>query len=207
MLNRAPLFIDGTSGSHNDINVLNRAPLFIDVLKGTAPRVHFTVNGNQYDTRYYLADRIYPEWAVCVKTIPRPQTQKDKLYAKEQESARKDVEYAFGVLQSRFAIVQRPACFWKRDDVVNIMQACVILHNMIAEDEKELVRVPLDLNENPNASIALPLEVGTSTAPNLVFADVSRRNSAIRARSTLVKLGEDLVEHKHIWQLKGNKEN
>ena len=72
MLNRAPLFIDGTAGSHNDINVLNRAPLFIDVLKGTAPRVHFTVNGNQYDTGYYLADRIYPEWAVCMKTIPRP---------------------------------------------------------------------------------------------------------------------------------------
>jgi len=66
-------------------------------------------------------------------------TQKDKLYAKEQESARKDVECAFGVLQSRFAIVQRPAHFWKPDDVVNIIQACVILHNMIVEDEKELV--------------------------------------------------------------------
>ena len=132
-------------------------------------------------------------------------TQKDKLYAKEQESARKDVECAFGVLQSHFAIVQRPARFWKPDDVVNIIQACVILHNMIVEDEKELVRVPLDLNENPNASIALPPEVGTSTAPNPVFVDVSRRNSAIRARSTHVKLGEDLVEH--IWQLKGNKEN
>ena len=62
----------------------------------------------------------------------------------------------------------------------------------------------MDLNENPNASIALPPEVDTSTAPNPVFADVLRRNSAIRARSTLVKLGEDLVEH--IWQRKENKE-
>ena len=105
--------------------MLNRSPLFIDVLKGTAPQVHFTVNGNQYDTRYYLADRIYPEWAVFVKTI-RPQTHKDKLYAKEQESARKDVECAFGVLQSCFDIVNRLARLWKQDDVVNIMQACVI---------------------------------------------------------------------------------
>ena len=198
-------FFFGTAGSNNDINVLNRSPLFIDVLKGIAPRVHFTVNGKQYDTGYYLADRIYPEWAVFVKTIPGPQTQKDKLYAKEQESVRKDVECAFGVLQSRFNIVQRPARLWKRDDGVNIMQACVILHNMIVEDEKELVRVPLDLNENPNASIALPPEVGTSAAPNPVFADVLRRNSAIRARSTHVKLREDLVEH--IWQRKENKEN
>ena len=142
-----------------------------------------------------------------MKTIRRPLTRKDKLYAKEQELTRKDVACAFGVLQSRFAIDQRPARIWKKDDVVNIMQACVIFHNMIVEDEKELVRVPLDLNGNPNASIALPPEVGTSTAPKSVFADVSRRNSAIRARSTHVKLGEDLVEHKHIWQLKENKDN
>ena len=73
------------------------------------------------------------------------------------------------------------------------------------EDEKKLVRVPLDLNENPNASITLPPEVGTSTTTNPVVANVLRRNSAIRARSTHVKLWEDLVEH--IWQRKENKEN
>ena len=82
---------------------------------------------------------------------------------------------------------------------------CNSSQHEIVEDEKELVRVPLDLNENPNASIALPPEVGTSAAPNPVFADVLRRNSAIRARSTHVKLREDLVEH--IWHHKENKEN
>ena len=41
-------------------------------------------------------------------------------------------------------------------DVINIMQTCVILHNMIVEDEKELVRVSLDLNENASATIVLP---------------------------------------------------
>ena len=115
------------------------------------------------------------------------------------------MEHAFWVLQSRFSIVHHPACLWKGKSVGRIMLDCVILHNMIVEDEKELVRVPLDLNGNPNASIALPPEVGTSTAPKSVFADVSRRNSAIRARSTHVKLREDLVEH--IWQRKENKEN
>ena len=44
-------------------------------------------------------------------------------------------------------------------DVINIMQACVILHNMIVEDEKELVRVFLDLNENASATIVLPPKV------------------------------------------------
>jgi hypothetical protein len=96
----------GTAGSQNDINVLNKSTLFIDVLRGEAPKVHYTVNGNQYETPYYLADRIYPEWAVFVKTIHLPQLEKDKLFALRQESTRKDVECAFGVLQSRFDIVR-----------------------------------------------------------------------------------------------------
>jgi hypothetical protein len=94
-----------------------------------------------------------------VKIISKPQTEKHKLYAPCQEGTRKDVECAFGVLQSCFDIVNHPARLWNRDDVVNIMRACVILHNMIVEDEKELVRTPLDLNENPSATIVLPPEV------------------------------------------------
>jgi len=140
-----------------------------------------------------------------VKTISRPQTEKHKLYAQRQEGARKDVECAFGVLQSRFDIVNCPARLWKRNDVVNIMQVCVILHNMIVEDEKELVRIPLDLNENPSATIVLPPEVSTNENPNPCFAEVLNRNSPIRASSTHKQLRNDLVEH--IWQRFGPRQN
>jgi len=44
-------------GSNNGI----KSPLFIDAIKGEAPRVNYNVNGNHYDTEYYLADGIYPE--------------------------------------------------------------------------------------------------------------------------------------------------
>lgn len=186
----------GTAGSNNDINVLNKSHLFIKELKGEAPRVHFNVNGSHYDRGYYLADGIYPEWAVFVKTIPLPQTDMDKLFARQQEAARKDVERAFGVLQSRFNIVRRPARLWKRASVGNIIEACIILHNMIVEDEGEMINIPLDLNENPGGSFALPPEV--NRGPNICFADVLQRNSSIRARATHKKLKQDLVEH--IWQ-------
>ncbi|XP_066159807.1 uncharacterized protein [Oryza sativa Japonica Group] len=88
----------GVAGSNNDINVLNQSPLFLDTVRGEASRVHYYVNGEEYNHGYYLADGIYPEWAVFQKTIPLPQTEKHKLYATHQEGARKDVERAFGVL-------------------------------------------------------------------------------------------------------------
>jgi len=57
---------------------------------------------------YYLVDNIYPDWAIFVKTIPKPQGPRRKLFAKCQEAARKDVERAIGVLKSRFAIICDP---------------------------------------------------------------------------------------------------
>jgi hypothetical protein len=84
---------------------------------------------------YYLVDGIYPEWAAFVKTIPLPQNEKDRVFARCQEGARKDVERAFGVLQARFAILRGPARMWKRKTLSRIMYACIIMHNMIVEDE------------------------------------------------------------------------
>jgi hypothetical protein len=129
-----------------------------------------------------------------------PQTEKDKLFAEHQEGARKDVERAFGVLQSRFAIVRRPARLWKRKSVGRIMLACVILHNMIVEDERENAKIHIDLNENI-ASCALPPEVNTSS--NLRFADVMRRKDAIRDHPQHTQLKNDLIEH--IWCRFGNR--
>ena len=60
---------------------------------------------------YYLADAIYPLRVTLVKTILVPQGNKQKLFAKEQEGARKDVEHAYRVLQACFEIVRGPVRF------------------------------------------------------------------------------------------------
>ena len=88
----------GVAGANNDINVLNHSPLFIQALKGEAPQVHFSVNGKQYNNGYYLTNGIYLQWAAFVKSIAAPQSDTDTVYAQAQESARKDIERAFGVL-------------------------------------------------------------------------------------------------------------
>ncbi|XP_008229162.1 PREDICTED: uncharacterized protein LOC103328543 [Prunus mume] len=97
------------AGSNNDINILARSPLFNDVVHGVAPHVEYIVNGNQYHLGYYLADGIYPRWAILVKTISSPDNPKNRLFAQMQEAYRKNFERAFGILQARWAIVRGPA--------------------------------------------------------------------------------------------------
>ncbi|XP_020238606.1 uncharacterized protein LOC109817687 [Cajanus cajan] len=103
---RFPGMLGSIDCSNNDITVLNASNVFNEVLLGTALTVQYTVNRTQYNMGYYLADGIYPDFATFVKTISMPQGKKRKLFAERQESTRKDVERAFGVLQSRFAIIR-----------------------------------------------------------------------------------------------------
>ncbi|KAL6279358.1 hypothetical protein ACE6H2_016239 [Prunus campanulata] len=106
------------------------SPLFNDVVHGVAPHVEYIVNGNQYYLGYYLADRIYPHWATLVKTISSPDNPKKRLFAQMQEAYRNDVERAFGI-----------GIF---DNLHSIMMTCIILHNMIVEDEDEYVEEKSD---------------------------------------------------------------
>jgi hypothetical protein len=99
-------------GSNSDINVLDQSPLFSQVLQGRAPAIEFAVNGTTYNMGYYLTDGIYPKWAAFVKTISRPKLAKHIKYEALQESARKDVEQTFGVLQKCWAIIRHPARLW-----------------------------------------------------------------------------------------------
>ena len=82
--------------------------LFNDQELGVGPAVSFVANGNQHNMGYYFADGIYPMWPVFVKMIRCATEDRKKYFASRQEAARKDVERAFGVLQSRWTVVKGP---------------------------------------------------------------------------------------------------
>ncbi|XP_002449057.2 putative nuclease HARBI1 [Sorghum bicolor] len=187
----------GAAGSNNDINVLNQSTVFINELKGQAPRVQYMVNGNQHNIGYFLADGIYPEWAVFVKSIRLPITEKEKLYAQEQEGARKDIERAFGVLQRRWCILKRPARLYDRAVLRDVVLACIILHNMIVEDEKDqdIIEENLDLNMPPSSSTVQEPEF--SPEQDIPLARTLEKDTSIRDKTTHRRLKNDLIEH--IW--------
>nr|KAJ0188737.1 hypothetical protein LSAT_V11C900483810 [Lactuca sativa] len=88
----------GMVGSSNDLNVLQASPLFNNILQGKAPDMSYVLNGNEYKYEYYLADGIYLEHATFVKSYSFSTDEKRKLFKLAQESARKDMEQAYGAL-------------------------------------------------------------------------------------------------------------
>ncbi|KAK3183819.1 hypothetical protein Dsin_031105 [Dipteronia sinensis] len=151
----------GLPGTNNDINVLEASHLFANLAQGIAPAAHYVIQGKEYNMGYYLVDGIYQKWFTLIQTIHDPRGRKKKLFAMKQEGCRKDVERAFGVLQSRFAIVTGPTRFWHKHVLYDIMTTCIIMHNMIIEDERDLDASIEDHMEAPTPEVKMMLNENT----------------------------------------------
>ena len=125
----------GSPGTLNDLIILGRSPLFDTFCNGSAPPCSFTLRDRQYRYGYYLVDGIYPDYAVFAKPLRYPGDERRAKYAMMQERARKDIERTFGVLKKRWRILNSPARPTQQAKIENIMYTCIILHNMILEDE------------------------------------------------------------------------
>ena len=164
------------------------------------------VNGHMYKLAYYLTDGIYPKWSTFIQSITLPQCPKQALFAKWQEAARKDVERAFGVLQARFAIVKNPVRTLDIEKIGKIMRACIILHNMIVEDERDgytLFNVSEFQQGEETGSSHVDLDYSTDMPINI--ANMLGVRTRIRDRQMHQQLKADLVEH--LWSKFGRDED
>lgn len=183
--------------SHDDVNVLDHSPLFDTFVRGRMPPANYVVNGRQYTMGYCLSDGMYPHWATLIQTISQPITEKERLFAKKLEDARMDVERAFGVLHTRWGITQGPVRNWKKEDFCRIMKTCIILHNMIIEDERD-----------SNIESWIPPQDETISSPEyardpaLLVACMSSRLSRVHSEGTNMTLRFDLMEH--LWSRFGD---
>ncbi|XP_021980383.1 uncharacterized protein LOC110876522 [Helianthus annuus] len=172
----------GIAGSSNDINVLDLSPIFDDIVNGTTPDSSFHLRGTTYKLGDYLADGIYPEYATMVKAYNTPVGEKHVIYTSAQMSARKDVERAFDILKQRWHIIKYPARAWSPAKIRRVMYACIILHNMILEDEEQII---CQYNEH---EMDVPIE-----EVNEVQQRANRRD--IRNREVHHQLKSDLVDN------------
>uniref|UniRef100_K4CSM7 DDE Tnp4 domain-containing protein n=1 Tax=Solanum lycopersicum TaxID=4081 RepID=K4CSM7_SOLLC len=112
----------------------------------------------EYSMSYYLADGIYHKWSTIVQTICDPHSQKKKYLAMKQESCLKNVERAFRVLQSYFAIIAGPSHFLRKNLLHDIMTTCIILLNIIIEDERDLNTPIQDVVEASTPTIEIVVD-------------------------------------------------
>jgi hypothetical protein len=98
--------------------------------------VPFFIDGEieGFKKTYFLVDGIYPRYTRFVKGMRDPILEEDKRFTKWQESARKDIERAFGVLQCRFKAIAYPIHFLNQDSIYHMAACCLILHNMTVQE-------------------------------------------------------------------------
>uniref|UniRef100_A0A0D3ARM6 DDE Tnp4 domain-containing protein n=1 Tax=Brassica oleracea var. oleracea TaxID=109376 RepID=A0A0D3ARM6_BRAOL len=115
-------------------------------------------------------------------------------------------ERAFGVLQARFGIVKNPARSWDKVKIGNIMRACIILHNMIVENERDeytQFNVQGFQQGEDQRSSHVDLMYSTDIPSNI--ANMMGVRTIICDTQRHQQLKDDLVEH--IWRRFGGDED
>lgn len=98
------------------------------------PFLAFVINSTSRILLYLLADGIYPSYRFFVKTIATGGNNWiKKQSAQAQEAIWKAVERAFEILILFLHILQRSIRIMCKDDIETVVNARVILHNMIFE--------------------------------------------------------------------------
>ena len=110
----------GCPGYLNDLNVLGVSTLASTYMSSATATTKYTVGDTEFEGCFFLADGIYPNYAYLMKTISKPGTPKEKLFAKKQEAVRKDVERAFGKLLIKWHILNVAARTWFLENLKKI---------------------------------------------------------------------------------------
>jgi hypothetical protein len=124
-----------------------------------------------------------------VKGVPVPQQEKHRFFSMKQASMRKDVECAFGLLKKRFSILAIPDRSYSQRTLDLIMRACIILHNMIIDDERDD-----NYDENYHTVTSVVAQPVTYEAP-ASLTTIFQREAHLISGLIFLNLQSDLIEH------------
>ncbi|CAL2259560.1 unnamed protein product [Prunus armeniaca] len=175
----------GVADSQNDLNVLGQSLVFNDVLRGEGPTITYQINNSVYQNEYYLADEGYI----------------------------KDVERCFGILQARWAIIKGAARLFDEEVLRSIMMTCIILHNMIVEDEYDYDADEVYELDPMNTALTRIYEKPMGPNGELVQQDPLVRDGSFMHRmierytemqSSYIHEHRQVDLMEHLWAVKGN---
>jgi len=211
------LFV-GVPGSNNDTGVLSLSPLYRDVAAGRwPPRQHsYTINGRTRTLPFYLADGIYPKWALFATPCPNPDTPAKKTYNRLQVALRKDVERLYAVLRARFHVLLHPARFFSVDRLIDTTMAVAILHNLMVLDRRgtflgrrrmeEAAAVAggsaaalggAGVAQLPHHDVEGPAAIAGAPPPDLSYLEARLACAEVTDRTGHFTLRDDLAAHMH----------
>jgi hypothetical protein len=188
-------------GTQNDINVWNQSPLLASFIDGTYEQgidIPFSINDKEFDKVFVLVDGIYPPLSRFVKAIDLPIGIGERKFTSWQESARKDIERAFAVLQIKFNILTRPVQFWHVSDIHNVVMTTIILHNM-------MVSARIQQNEMDSEHFYEPAEsmIDTNTYNNTISLATTRVQEVAALKTIYQQMyGPNLVQrltNRHVF--------
>ena len=93
-----------------------------------------TIGSESFNQLIIPVDGMHPRCGRFCKGIKEPIATGQKLLSGFQESARKDIERAFGVLQAKFQAVARPVLLMEMELISDMVRCCLTLHNMCVSD-------------------------------------------------------------------------
>ena len=128
-----------TTCALNDVNILTLSPLLEMLLDGSFEELEKTVvpykiGEEIFDKLFIFVDGIYPRYSRFVKALKEPITDEEKALTTAQESARKDVERAFGNLQAKFQAMAKPILLHDLENIADLCSCCIVMHNMCVSD-------------------------------------------------------------------------
>jgi hypothetical protein len=153
----------GSPGSLNDINVLDKSSIVGAMMCGklNIKVPEYTINGTSEDWLYFLADGIDPDWAIFVKTFSNALEEEKRFFASKQEAVCKDVKCAFEIIVQQFHVLAQPLRSWYQEDLMNLVNCCVIIHNMVVEARRDNGQEHLELEVQNGVTSTSSLFGGT----------------------------------------------
>jgi hypothetical protein len=199
----------GYAGTLNDLNILNLSPLLGRLVDGSfvelekeAGVVPYNISEEEFDKCFILVDGIYPKYSRFVKGIKEPISAEETTFTTWQESARKDIERAFGVLKGMWQYLDRPIHSHSLIDISARVTTCVILHNMLVSDRIMGDYIadynPAHTLEQEEMQVEQPIGgIGVAGAPPAVVGLLTKRDrfKDLADKEQHARLHQALMDH------------